>query len=208
VLFLENIKKLILFDVFILDGISTTKPCKMYAQMCDSKAKKGGRGPVKPFCKVCFDTGKSEKEYTSHFVRVSADPSSKVCCPTLLDIECQFCHLKGHTVSKCLRRMKLEKPRLVRQTAEVYLPQKVVKNPFEFLDDSDDSDVEDDISTVAITVATDCAPAFSYRDALIQPVSVSDSDCAGSISTSNSVRAFMKYSRPGSWADDSDSDEE
>lgn len=54
-----------------------------------------------PFCKVCFDTGKPESVYTSHFVRDVPGESGVVVCPTLLDIQCRYCKKKGHTTSKC-----------------------------------------------------------------------------------------------------------
>ena len=57
--------------------------------------------PVKPFCKVCQDAGKTEAEYTSHFVRRTTDPNSEVICPTLLATECRYCHGLGHTLSRC-----------------------------------------------------------------------------------------------------------
>ena len=137
----------------------------MFAKQCDSKRGQGSvRVTAKPFCKVCFDTGKSEKEYSSHFVRLTPDPKSKVCCPTLLDMECQYCHLKGHTVSKCSRMAKLEKPLLVRHVATIRPSElkKVAKNLFEFLDDDDDdcSGPADDVSTVALSVTTVDAPLF------------------------------------------------
>ena len=56
---------------------------------------------VKPFCKVCKDAGKTEAEYTSHFVRRTTDPNSEVTCPTLLATECRYCHGLGHTLSRC-----------------------------------------------------------------------------------------------------------
>ena len=56
---------------------------------------------VKPFCKVCQDAGKSESEYTSHFVRASQEPNAKVICPTLLSQECKYCFKTGHTVKFC-----------------------------------------------------------------------------------------------------------
>lgn len=56
---------------------------------------------VKPFCKVCQDAGKTEAEYTSHFVRRTTDPNSEVICPTLLATECRYCHGLGHTLSRC-----------------------------------------------------------------------------------------------------------
>jgi len=56
---------------------------------------------VKPFCKICYDSGKSESMYNSHFVRESRDVNSRVVCPTLLALQCRFCGVRGHTVSKC-----------------------------------------------------------------------------------------------------------
>jgi hypothetical protein len=58
---------------------------------------------VKPFCKVCFDTGKSEAEYTSHFVKSEPGVKGKVVCPTLLSQACTYCREPGHTVSHCLK---------------------------------------------------------------------------------------------------------
>ena len=55
----------------------------------------------KPFCKVCQDAGKPENIYTSHYTRESADPKSKVICPTLLALECRYCFKNGHTVKYC-----------------------------------------------------------------------------------------------------------
>jgi hypothetical protein len=61
------------------------------------------------FCKVCLDAGKSESEYTSHFIRETRDPNSKVVCPTLLGLECRFCFKPGHTVKYCTVLKKKEK---------------------------------------------------------------------------------------------------
>lgn len=58
-------------------------------------------GPVKKFCKVCQDAGKTEDEYRSHFTRESPDPKSKVTCPTLLAQSCRYCFKNGHTVKYC-----------------------------------------------------------------------------------------------------------
>jgi hypothetical protein len=60
--------------------------------------------PVKkPFCKVCQDAGKSESEYTSHYVRSLPDRmgKTKVTCPTLLATECRYCYELGHTTKFC-----------------------------------------------------------------------------------------------------------
>lgn len=56
---------------------------------------------AKKFCKVCQDAGKSESEYTSHFVRDSPGPNGKVICPTLLSQNCRGCGINGHTYKYC-----------------------------------------------------------------------------------------------------------
>jgi len=53
------------------------------------------------FCKVCKDAGKSEKEYTSHYVKDRPGPNGVVVCPLLLSLECRYCHAKGHTPKCC-----------------------------------------------------------------------------------------------------------
>lgn len=53
------------------------------------------------FCKVCFDTGKSEAMYTSHYVNDVPGKAGVVVCPTLLALQCRYCKQTGHTVSRC-----------------------------------------------------------------------------------------------------------
>jgi len=48
------------------------------------------------FCGVCKKAGKSEKEYTSHFIKSVAGPKGIIVCPTILTAECQFCFKRGH----------------------------------------------------------------------------------------------------------------
>jgi hypothetical protein len=48
------------------------------------------------FCGVCKNAGKSEKEYTSHFIKSVAGPKGIIVCPTILSAECQFCFQRGH----------------------------------------------------------------------------------------------------------------
>lgn len=57
----------------------------------------------KPYCKVCHDAGKSESDYTSHWVKSTPDRTGKtvVICPTLLSTECSYCHKLGHTSKFC-----------------------------------------------------------------------------------------------------------
>ncbi len=71
----------------------------------------------KTFCKVCFDAGKDEKCFTSHFVKDSPGPNGKIVCPTLLATECRYCHEKGHFKSHCplLAKRKSQPKRAPRQ---------------------------------------------------------------------------------------------
>ena len=57
---------------------------------------------TKPFCKVCYDTGKNESVYTSHFVKDKQGSDGKVVCPYLLSLTCTFCKKsEGHTARHC-----------------------------------------------------------------------------------------------------------
>jgi len=71
------------------------------------------RQQKKPFCKVCFDAGKSEEDYTSHYLKDRPGPNGKVICPTLLMTECRYCHEYGHFKSHCpdLEKRKRDKER-------------------------------------------------------------------------------------------------
>ena len=64
---------------------------------------------IKPHCSVCQSAGKPEEIYTSHFVRESPDPKSKVICPTLLSQSCLHCGNPGHTTSYCSLKKKQDK---------------------------------------------------------------------------------------------------
>jgi len=107
---------------------------------------------VKSFCKVCFDAGKSESEYSSHFVR--NERGGKVVCPTLLNLNCTYCHKKGHTKSYCKDLKKDEKrseksfKRFEFETKEKEnrnTKKKVEKkNVFAALDSDGESDEEED----------------------------------------------------------------
>jgi len=57
----------------------------------------------KPFCKVCFDAGKMESEYTNHNVKKYNVMTGKMdtICPTLNATECRYCYKLGHTAKFC-----------------------------------------------------------------------------------------------------------
>jgi len=61
----------------------------------------GGRGRGVKFCKICKDIGKTHAEFTSHFVRETPNPNSRVVCPVLLSSICRYCREGGHTVKHC-----------------------------------------------------------------------------------------------------------
>lgn len=73
----------------------------MSASFSQKKIVTSNKVAVKPFCKVCKDSGKTEAEYTSHFVKSEPGTKGKVVCPTLLNQGCSYCHENGHTVSYC-----------------------------------------------------------------------------------------------------------
>jgi len=60
-------------------------------------AKEAAHKKGKPFCKVCFDAGKQEREYTSHCVKTDG----VVTCTTLLSQSCRNCGQHGHTRGYC-----------------------------------------------------------------------------------------------------------
>ena len=90
-----------------------------------------------PFCKVCFDTGKPESLYTSHYVNDLPGKKGVVVCPTLLALECRYCKQTGHTVSRCnvisdARKRQFAKRRMEekkQQHVPVPVPVPVVEPP-------------------------------------------------------------------------------
>ena len=74
---------------------------------------------VKPYCKVCHDAGKTEKEYTSHYVKSAPGPEGKVVCPTLLAQCCGYCGACGHTPKFCptLAAQKAAEEKALKQAA-------------------------------------------------------------------------------------------
>ena len=107
----------------------------------------------KPFCKVCFDAGKPESEYTSHWVKSLPDRNGnkKVVCPTLLNTECRYCHKSGHTTKFCpdikmyekeRKREEMNKNNMAKTGNKIIRIKKVAK--FEALMDDSDSEQEED----------------------------------------------------------------
>ena len=129
-------------------------------QMFTIKAK--AQVAKKPFCKVCKDAGKSEEVYTSHFLRDKIGPNSKIICPTLLALECQYCHEKGHTVSYCKKLKAAQKFHKRKdynlndtkrnKVAAATGANSTFKNKFSVFDiQSDSEEMEDEVVTDEIT---------------------------------------------------------
>ncbi len=55
----------------------------------------------KAFCRHCFNLGKDESTYTSHYTKESTLPNAKVICPEILNNVCNLCSKKGHLASTC-----------------------------------------------------------------------------------------------------------
>jgi hypothetical protein len=69
----------------------------------------------KKFCRVCFDAAKNEEEYTSHYVKDRPGDDGIVVCPFLLEQECRYCHLTGHTRAYCTKLKRDEKENVRRE---------------------------------------------------------------------------------------------
>ena len=71
--------------------------------MSNAKFNNKSASAKKPYCKVCHDAGKTEAEYTSHYVRSRPDMNGKttVTCPVLAATECRYCYKLGHTTKFC-----------------------------------------------------------------------------------------------------------
>lgn len=83
----------------------------------------------KPFCKVCFDAGKTEKEYTSHYVKSTPGPTGKVVCPTLLIQACLNCGQPGHTSGYCDQAKSQHNPRYNQSNQHRTQPTIVLSHP-------------------------------------------------------------------------------
>ena len=79
-----------------MSAVTTKNTRNRYTVEKTNNKKGGGK-----FCKICKDTGKSLAEYTSHYVRETPDPNSRVVCPTLISAVCRYCKEGGHTAKHC-----------------------------------------------------------------------------------------------------------
>lgn len=159
-----------------------------------SKSAKVVPASANPFCAHCANIGKPESIYRSHFVRESADPASRIVCPELLSTECPYCFKSGHTKSRCpiflarenqkkkeeKRQMFLEnvqKKQVEEANAKLNTKKGKMTSKFSILNDSSDSDSEDEQSNPAVVtkvnkskpVVVDQFPALSSSKAKVVP---------------------------------------
>ena len=108
------------------------------------------------FCKVCKDAGKTETEYTSHYVKTK---TGKVICPTLLNQSCKYCRQSGHTVKFCptLKLNEKNKRReefFKKEQSELISVTKKVRSVFAAAFGSDTEDDSEDDSEERATMNT------------------------------------------------------
>ena len=185
------------------------------------------------FCKVCFDAGKSETEYTSHFVKDRPGKGGVVVCPTINNVECRYCHQVGHTVKYC--KLIEEKEKQTKKfNALKHVTSKTKNantntnaNPFEILmnDDNDDNDdtMNDQYESVSslstkqlsgwAAVLANPAPIQEAKtepiqEAKTEPIQEAKTEQNEDTPNSSVVEGFVKpRKRILNWADcDSDSD--
>ena len=138
----------------------------------------------KPFCKVCQDAGKTEKEYTSHYVKSEPGPKGKVVCPTLLAQECRYCFGHGHTAGYCpviATNKKVEEKALrnmaVKNTqTKPSTEKKKSANKFAGLEDSDE---DEKVQPIKVTIVSkskiqlkDEFPALPSSSKKVVPVTI------------------------------------
>ena len=172
----------------------------------------------KNFCKVCQDSGKTEKEYTSHNVR---DKSGKTTCPTLLALECRNCYKKGHTVKYC-KLLTAVQEKIIPIKKEIKKP--VLKNIFMLLEseseEEEEEEEEGEQEQLVVAAALNQKPALSYRR-IIDQVNNPEAHAQAQAKAKAEREAVLEVEREArnkriqklapkksSWADAESSDEE
>lgn len=181
------------------------------------------------FCKVCKDQGRSIAEYTSHYVRESRDPNSKVVCPLLIAAVCRYCKDGGHTVKHCPKieaknrqqaKAKMNQSHIISKNYCVEITKEKKKKSsrnqnnfaaFNLLDDDDsDEEVENVIATAPVKTPPPSSNIASYANAIKKAPpptnSYSPSQVASLIPTKIDfeVDAIKLSDVTGKWADEED----
>lgn len=122
----------------------------------------------KTFCKVCQDSGKTEKEYTNHNVR---DLKGKTVCPVLLAQECRNCYKHGHTFKYCplIKSETYKKP----YEEPVKTVQTKSKNVFMLLESDSEEEVEEEEEVNEFPVLQQENQEKQEKQAKVQPLNYS-----------------------------------
>ena len=159
------------------------------------------------FCSVCFDAGKDEIVFKSHFVKSIPGIHGVVVCPTLLAIECKYCHKTGHTVKYCnvLKENDKYKRRVSFVCDDIVKVEKkktIHTNSFDTLFDSDSDDEVEVCGLAQPTPLQGWAAivALSPPKAIVKSVGVVQKPIGESFTIGKGLSR--------SWADWSDSDDE
>lgn len=183
----------------------------------------------KPFCKVCHDAGKTEAEYTSHFVRSLPDfnGNTKVTCPILAATECRYCYKLGHTTKFCPiieennKKAKKEKSVAIQahkseqRAASRTVPEPVVERKYAgaFASLGDDSDDEKPVPKEVVVAVVDEFPALFGSKKEVVPVAKASVSWAA-MAEKPAAPVLKPIVKPTpqivtkKWADYSDSDTE
>jgi len=100
-----------------------------------------------PMCTFCKSIGKSEREYTSHFIHKTKSLSSRITCPELLKRVCLNCPGNTHTSDRCTRMNTVqvcfssEKNSSNKKSSSA--EKKETKNRFAGLEDDSDDEEKD-----------------------------------------------------------------
>jgi len=117
-----------------------------------------------PMCAFCKSIGKSEREYTNHYIHKTKSPNSSITCPELLKRVCLNCPGRNHTTDRCPKRNTVEvcfTPEKKEKKNDE--KKKETKNRFAGLveDDSDDDEVNTETNNIEPTVVEMDIPAVS-----------------------------------------------
>jgi len=125
----------------------------------------------KALCQVCKDAGKSEKEYTSHFVRDKPGPDGVTVCPLLLSLNCRKCGKKGHTFKYCkVNTEKKKESRPAEKPKPVVLAQGKFDSLVESSDDEEEGEEKEPIQKpMAVTKAVTYADKLKARQTPLAP---------------------------------------
>jgi len=201
-------------------------------------AHKAAQIKKKAFCAFCFNIGKPESVYTSHYVRETPAQDSRIVCPELRNCVCTGCGKCGHTISRCKKTQKefmmgekvrqgIDAPYKNRHITNKQTPKIQPKNIYSLLTENDSDDetetVVSEISNISSSATTENEVSLkSYAAALMTVLPTTPepvADTPAPYTSSNTIEedtykptydfsVFKTTKRYASWADAESSDDE